>query len=601
MCVSIFKKSMSRKGLLMMRRAVYSVVVLGIMMSFVTSAMADNLEVGGQEISIASDDIDQTIEFIESDYTGTEIDEPEVAFEGEGVEVSEKMVMEEEVSPIDKGYKVMVNKISVTGVESINYEKVLAITMSYEGQELTLDQLHSIAEEISGLYADKGYVTSHAYIPEQDITEGYVEILVVEGKVGDVIVVGNERFGENIFRVDIEKRLQGEILDYTLLKGIVRELNSHPDRTVSVSLKPGEEKGFSDVVMHVEEDSLSSISIGFNRMGTELTGKERYSLNWRRSNLFGFDDQIVVSGIVGKGVWGASTMYLVPINDHRTKLGIVSSYSEVDVGGTHKPFGIEARSKTAMVFLQRQLMGGEKTDINGRLGLRVTDTKVRAPGSQTAHDDITVFLTEFDFVHRGTRDHAVARVGVDLGIPDFLGSGAKDHREFSRTGSEAGFEKYRASFDYSYRLPWDFTFVRVKGNAQYSPDNLVTAEQISLNGFNAVRGFEESTFRGDTGGHVSLELYTPTPLFPNAKIPFADRTLKESVQLMGFVDYGIGHTNEQQLNEFQRDEFKSVGVGLRFKLYKNMYARLEVGFPIDEADRKFEDSKVHFSIQTELF
>ena len=98
-----------------------------------------------------------------------------------------------------------------------------------------------------------------------------------------------------------------------------------------------------------------------------------------------------------------------------------------------------------------------------------------------------------------------------------------------------------------------------------------------------------------------MEVYTPFPLFQSFGMPFSDRKLKESVQLVGFFDYGLGRVNQTSLNEIEREEYRSAGVGLRVKLYKDMFARLEWGFPIHESDRESSDYKFHFAIQTELF
>ena len=93
-----------------------------------------------------------------------------------GMDEADAVVMTDEPEEVvDEGPTVMVSKITVTGVESINFEKVLGIVLDYEGRELSLHQMYAIAEEITDLYATKGYVTSHAYVPEQDVSNGEIE------------------------------------------------------------------------------------------------------------------------------------------------------------------------------------------------------------------------------------------------------------------------------------------------------------------------------------------------------------------------------------------------------------------------------------------
>jgi hemolysin activation/secretion protein len=86
-----------------------------------------------------------------------------------------------------------VTKIKVTCSTFFRTKQFNPITQPFEGKELTVDQLKEIADAIKQLYLNKGYLNSRATIPEQTITDGIVEIRIIEGSVVDVNIERTEK------------------------------------------------------------------------------------------------------------------------------------------------------------------------------------------------------------------------------------------------------------------------------------------------------------------------------------------------------------------------------------------------------------------------
>ncbi|MDN3719644.1 POTRA domain-containing protein [Roseibium salinum] len=49
-----------------------------------------------------------------------------------------------------------------------------------------LEQIFGLVRDTTNLYVDAGYVTSRAYLPEQDLSTGTLRIQVVEGRIEQV-------------------------------------------------------------------------------------------------------------------------------------------------------------------------------------------------------------------------------------------------------------------------------------------------------------------------------------------------------------------------------------------------------------------------------
>lgn len=98
------------------------------------------------------------------------------------------------------GPKILVKNITVTGVTIFSTVKIKAITSQYENKELTLRDIQKIADLITDLYRQKGYITSRAYVPPQKMENGALEIKVVEATVGDIQVKGNRFYSSAIIK-----------------------------------------------------------------------------------------------------------------------------------------------------------------------------------------------------------------------------------------------------------------------------------------------------------------------------------------------------------------------------------------------------------------
>lgn len=99
---------------------------------------------------------------------------------------------QKEEKPTTPSVTFVLKEIKITGVTFFKSEDLCSIYQPYINKEITLKDLESIAKDIESRYAKKGYLTTNAYIPEQDIKDGKVEIRVVEGKMGELKIEGNK-------------------------------------------------------------------------------------------------------------------------------------------------------------------------------------------------------------------------------------------------------------------------------------------------------------------------------------------------------------------------------------------------------------------------
>src|SRR5260221_2239499 len=81
------------------------------------------------------------------------------------------------------GLKVTVTAFRITG-NTIYPEDVLAATVQeFVGKEQNIDGLNDAATKVRAYYRERGYFLVQAYLPQQEIKGGVVEIAVIEARI----------------------------------------------------------------------------------------------------------------------------------------------------------------------------------------------------------------------------------------------------------------------------------------------------------------------------------------------------------------------------------------------------------------------------------
>jgi len=119
------------------------------------------------------------------------------------------------------GLKLVVNGFKVSGNTIFPEDVLLAEVREFVGKEQTIDGLNDAATKVRAYYRERGYFLVQAYLPQQEIKGGVVEIAVIEARIGKVALNLKEgtRYSENLVRGIVEKHLvEGAIITETGLE-----------------------------------------------------------------------------------------------------------------------------------------------------------------------------------------------------------------------------------------------------------------------------------------------------------------------------------------------------------------------------------------------
>jgi hemolysin activation/secretion protein len=487
----------------------------------------------------------------------------------------------------DEGPKVLVRKFQITGNTVIGTPFLESLVQSEEGKELTLGQLRAAAARITDYYAARGYILARAYLPPQDVREGVVEIAILEGKIGDIEVTGNERYKSDVILRALTRVRDGKVVEESRLETAVNELNEYPGLNVRASLKPGTERGTTDILVVAQERLPLSGMVDVDNYGSRFTGFWRYGFELGYGNITGLGDNLSFRGIKSdsNGLSYGRASFLIPVGDYGTKVAANYVYSENGVGAEFAPLEAGGNLQLAALEIVQPFIktAGVNFQMSGGFeGVRIVN---KVLGSKSGIDDLRVFRLGFSGDYR---DSYLGRwfYGFNWyqGVSWFGGNIANDPGASDPT-APGFFSKWTFDLARLQSLVVGGIYLVLRGTAQLASNNLVSYERLAIGGYYTVRGYPLAEYAGDQGYAVTAELVIPIP------------DLRDWVQVVGFVDHGGVFPISPIKTIGEKSHFLTgVGGGLRITVPipqafgGTIQVRLDFGIPVGSPEPSSQKS-----------
>src|SRR5690625_311202 len=113
-----------------------------------------------------------------------------------------------ETAPTPGGPSLYVRRFRLDGNSAFSEAERRALLAGRRGRELNLGELQAAAQRLSAHDRQQGYLLTRAYLPAQEVEDGVVEIAVLEGRYGEVLV--EDRVGLRGFPLAVLQALQPE-------------------------------------------------------------------------------------------------------------------------------------------------------------------------------------------------------------------------------------------------------------------------------------------------------------------------------------------------------------------------------------------------------
>jgi len=386
----------------------------------------------------------------------------------------------------------------------------------FAGRCLNVGDIERILGDITKYYIDRGYVTTRAYLPPQDLSKGHLTILVVEGLIEKIEV---EDFGadsvsiENVFPAS-----EGELLNLRDLEQGIDQINRLASNYAGLDIQPGEKPGTSIVVVNNTVSSPYHFSTTVDNQGSKSTGKTQLGLSVTGDNMLGFNDmfsfthrQSIPADFNHKNSLSDNMNFSLPYGYNTIYVG--ASYSEYDSQIT-LPSSLQLVSsgtnKNVNVRFDRVMYRDQTTRASLSSTLTVKESKNYLGGEFLAVSSRRLSVLDIDSNVNTDVAGGVLSVGLGyaMGLSQF--GALEDLDNLPNSAPHAEFSKFKLSLNYtrSFNI-FDRSYsFRSALTGQKANDTLFGSEQISIGGLYSVRGFVKNTLSGDDGYYLRNELST---------------------------------------------------------------------------------------------
>jgi hemolysin activation/secretion protein len=467
------------------------------------------------------------------------------------------------------------------GLELLNTRQFYEIAQRYLGGPVSIRRLNELSREIVLLYRAYDLPVIDVSVPEQDISNGVVQLVVTEGRVGAIeINAGWSNPCRLVRRLCI---CSGQPVYESLLMEDLRYLNLNPFREVDLRLTPGESHGETDIVFDVTDRFPVSGYFGYEDTGNQSTQLERtiYGVYW--GNAFDLDHSAGYQYTASPDFFDLevhSASYAIPLRN-RDELVFWGSYatlnSGIAVGFDSGGFAMELAFRYYFDLypgpcrprdcLQRKLLFG--------FDFRRTNTDLFF-GQDVIFDSVAD-IAQIVVGYESTRQTCYG--SRRLGITGFISPGG-----FSSFNKDFYFNQLQpgASAQYIYgRAYLEETVILAnqwqlygKLTGQASESALLASEQLGFGGYNSIRGYDMRQVNGDHGWLLNLELRTRPCEFVDCGCR------RHVVQGLVFYDYGESRRHQTVAGLASAVDLASVGLGLRYSVHRNFSLRADYGWQL---------------------
>lgn len=398
-----------------------------------------------------------------------------------------------------------VQRVELEGAARLSAATQAEIAAPFIGQCVGLREIRELMREITNRYVELGLVTTRVYIPQQDMSDGLLKLLVLEGRVGDIALSDGQA---GVYLATAFPGLKGRVLNIRDIEQGLDQINRLRSNGATMELQPSEQPGLTNILIRNQPGNRVSGGLTLDNYGSPSTGDWRGTLNLSVDNPMGLNDawfasfsrnldadankRLSESALIGAnfayGYWNWS------LNLSKSRyVSMVSSLTQ--------RFRTDGNTETYNLGVQRVLSRGQTSKLTLNAGLTHKDSKNYIEGSLLGTSspkltDVQIGLTSVFTAGAGswTLDASAARGIKAFGVVALPQAG-------TGTVPTPFGTRYNAAVSYFRPLPLQGTDATWSSSLQMqtSPHFLYGSEQMSIGGLFTVRGFDGTSLSAERG------------------------------------------------------------------------------------------------------
>lgn len=399
-----------------------------------------------------------------------------------------------------------IDTITLSGATLIAEKAQKRLVKPWQHRCLDMAKITELTIHISDWYISRGYITSRAFLTEQDLSTGTLNIVVLEGKLEEIRLEGKT---PRMLRMAFPGRVGG-ILNLRDIEQGMEQINRLRAEPVQIEILPGSRVEYSVVNLTAKPEFPIRANISLDNSGQKSTGENQLNGALYANNMLGLADQWFISG-------GRSSDFATRYDAQNFQAGISLpfgyglldySYAWSNYRTTIDNMGFKwistGDTKTHRVNASWVVFrnGDIKTGIAAGMVQRSSRNWLNDAPLQSSTRNLSSLILGITHTQKLAGGVATFNPTWSHGMPWFNAETDED-----KTGDEPRAEFLKWSLNASFQRPitndlWWLT----SAYGQWSPDRLYGSERLTLGGESSVRGFKEQYLSGDNGGYWRNEL-----------------------------------------------------------------------------------------------
>lgn len=472
--------------------------------------------------------------------------------------------------------QITLSAIVVEGATRLSPERIEAATEPLIGRPIPVAALFELATRLERLYRAEGYILAQVIVPPQRIEGGRARLVVSEGQIDAVRLVGEVGPAVEQARRYLEVVTETRPLDLATLERALLLVEDIPGFTAQGLLRPGLTPGSAELVVELARQPIQGVLVGDNR-ASAYQGQEQVnvSLGFNAFTSLGERTELLLlSSLTGEQNFGQVSGDVL-VGREGTRIRAYGGFGNTLPSGFLAEQDTDTRLAIAGIGAYHPVIKSRREELVLGAAFEVyrsrTDTNLDLP--ETRSDLRILRLSAEGFLRDGWLGINTGWLRLSQGL-DAFGATAADDPASARLGARPDFTK--AAFEVM-RLQALFATESVAFNlqgrlaGQWTDDILPSSEKFFLGGDRLTRGFYAGQVTGDRGVAGGLELQANFRLIPDNVSP------SEAVPVQLYVFYDAGwawNIPEDETTSAQR--LRSAGGGIRFDIGEQVRIEVEL-------------------------
>jgi len=488
--------------------------------------------------------------------------------------------------------KILVKSFLIQGAVHISQEYLQTLISSYKNKKLSFQEIKNVASLLTKEYRKQGYFVARAYIPVQDMKNGIVKLVVMEGNYGNFKLNNTSGIKDSIILSHFNEAKKNTIVSSDSLQRSMFIINDTPGAFISgVDVLPGSIVGSSDFLITTETSKAYDGYLIADNLGSRYTGYYRLMAGINVNSPFKIGDKLSFNTLLSDGAHlkNGSISYSAPLMPNGLRAQLSYSHTAYDLTQEYQSLEAKGSAKVFDFTLSYPIKRTANENLNVSLNLAnksfkdaiqstsdETLKKARVMNLSLAYNKNTSFF--------GFDSNNILNVIYTLGSLKFEDA-TKRASDVAGANTNGRYSKIaftlskNISFSNKVSLESAFKYQHALGNK-----NLDGSEDISIGGDYGVKVYPSGELSAENGYVFNIE----------AK--YALDTIKNISNQVGvFYDRGKAYMANNTVG-FESRSIQDIGFS-HYASYKNFSTKTQVAWTLNSetpSELKAGNSRILF-------